>query len=219
MKLVVIAKEPRPGRAKTRLSPPCHPAEAAAIAEASLADTLEAVAATPFAERVLALDGRPGPWLPAGFRIVPQRGNGLGERLSAAFADTGGLALLIGMDTPQVTAGDLAAAAALLRTDGVGAVLGASTDGGWWALGLRVPDAEVFRGVPMSTSETCAAQRNRLHARGLRVAALPTMRDVDTFDDALAVAEAVPGSRFAHRVHQVARRHAPAGDARPGVVP
>jgi glycosyltransferase A (GT-A) superfamily protein (DUF2064 family) len=101
MKLLVIAKAPEPGRSKTRLCPPCSPEQAAALAEAALTDTLRAVAATPADERVLVLDGTPGDWLPEGFRVVPQRGDGLDERLAAAFADAGGPALLIGMDTPQ----------------------------------------------------------------------------------------------------------------------
>ena len=69
--LLVIAKEPRPGRVKTRLTPPFTPEEAAALAEAALADTLDAVARTPAERRVLVLDGTPGPWLPAGFEVVP----------------------------------------------------------------------------------------------------------------------------------------------------
>ena len=64
--LVVIAKEPVPGRVKTRLTPPFTPVQAAALAEASLSDTLAAVAATTVARRVLALEANPGRWLPPG---------------------------------------------------------------------------------------------------------------------------------------------------------
>ena len=70
--VLVMAKSPVPGRVKTRLCPPCTPAEAAALAEAALADTLEAVAACGAGRRILALDGAPGPWLPAGFEVVAQ---------------------------------------------------------------------------------------------------------------------------------------------------
>lgn len=73
---MVIAKEPRPGRVKTRLTPPYSPHEAAALAEAALADTLHTVAATPAAHRVLVLDGSPGPWLPPGIDVVRQCGGG-----------------------------------------------------------------------------------------------------------------------------------------------
>jgi len=93
--LVVIAKAPLPGRSKTRLCPPCTPHEAAALAEAALRDTLAAVLAAPVrARRVLVLDGEPGRWLPAGIEVIAQRGDGLGARLAAAFADVGGSAFL-----------------------------------------------------------------------------------------------------------------------------
>src|SRR5262249_31919364 len=83
--LLVIAKEPRPGQVKTRLTPPFTPREAASLAEASLADTLETVARTPARRRVLVLQGEPGPWLPPGFDVVRQCPGGLDERLAAAF--------------------------------------------------------------------------------------------------------------------------------------
>ena len=197
MTVIVLAKAPVPGRVKTRLCPPCDPEQAAELAEAALVDTLRAVAATRCERRVLVLDGAPGTWLPAGFEVLPQRGNGLDERLAHALTDTGAGGLLIGMDTPQLTPARLTAALRALRAPGVDAVLGPSVDGGWWALGLRTPETAVFLGVPMSTPHTGDAQRARLHQLRLRTFALPTMRDVDDFDDALAVARTAPGSRFA----------------------
>lgn len=190
--LLVIAKEPRPGRVKTRLTPPFTPREAATLAEAALVDTLCVVAATPARRRVLVLDGAPGPWLPPGFDVVPQCAGGLDERLAAAFAGCDGPALLIGMDTPQVTP-------ALLTVDfaGCDAYFGPAEDGGFWALGLAHPDPELLRGVPMSTPTTGAVQRERLAVAGLRVRELPRLRDVDTVGDAEAVAAAAPESRFA----------------------
>ena len=101
--LIVIAKAPIPGLVKTRLCPPCTPVEAAGLAEAALADTLARVLETPVDRRVVVLDGQPGDWLPDGFEIFAQRGDGLDERLAAAFADVGGPALIVGMDTPQLT--------------------------------------------------------------------------------------------------------------------
>jgi uncharacterized protein len=153
----------------------------------------------PAARRVLVLDGEPGPWLPPGFDIVPQCGGPLDERLAAAFAAVCGPALLIGMDTPQVTPG-------LLAVDwrGADAVFGSAADGGFWALGLREPDPALLRGVPMSTSATGAIQRARLVAAGLRVAELPRLRDVDTAADALAVAREAPQTRFAARAVELA---------------
>jgi rSAM/selenodomain-associated transferase 1 len=191
--MLVIAKEPVPGRVKTRLTPPYTPAEAAALAEAALSDTLAAVAATPAAHRVLVLAGRPGPWLPEGFEVIPQRGDGLDERLANAFADVGGPAVLVGMDTPQVTPAALARAVRALE-DG-DAVFGPATDGGFWLLGLRRPDPRLLLGVPMSRADTGAHQRARLC--GLRVTTLRTLTDVDTAADAVRVAAQAPGSRFA----------------------
>jgi rSAM/selenodomain-associated transferase 1 len=193
--LIVIAKAPVPGRSKTRLCPPCTPAEAARLAEAALADTLHAVASTPADRRVVVLDGEPGAWLPDVFEVVAQRGGGLDERLANAFDDIGGPALLIGMDTPQVTAALLSESARQLAE--ADAVLGPALDGGFWALGLRRPDASLLVGVPMSVAHTGRRQRARLRAAGLHVRMLPALRDVDRIEDARAVAAQVPGGRFA----------------------
>ncbi|MFF9061106.1 DUF2064 domain-containing protein [Streptomyces sp. NPDC101213] len=197
--LLVIAKEPVPGRVKTRLTPPFAPWEAAALAEAALADTLAAVAAAPAVRRLLVLDGAPGPWLPPGFDVVPQCAGGLDERLADAFARCEGPALLIGMDTPQVTPD-------LLTVDfaGCDAYFGPAEDGGFWALGLAEPDPALLRGVPMSTPSTGAVQRERLVAAGLRVRALPRLRDVDEAGDARAVAALAPHGRFAARLARCA---------------
>ncbi|MFF8991377.1 DUF2064 domain-containing protein [Streptomyces sp. NPDC014983] len=199
--LLVIAKEPRPGRVKTRLTPPFTPVEAAGLAEAALADTLHAVAAAPASRRLLVLDGAPGPWLPPGFEVLPQCAGGLDERLADAFAHCDGPALLIGMDTPQVTPD-------LLTVDfaDCDAYLGPAEDGGFWALGLAAPDPALLRGVPMSTPVTGAVQRARLTEAGLRVRELPRLRDVDVADDARAVAALSPHGRFAARLARYASR-------------
>jgi rSAM/selenodomain-associated transferase 1 len=193
--LVVIAKAPVAGRSKTRLTPPCTPHQAAALAEAALADTLAAVAATPADRHVVVLSGEPDAWLPSGFEVIGQRGAGLAERLAAAFRDVGGEALVVGMDTPQVTSALLAQALAELRA--ADAVLGAAPDGGYWTIGLRRADDAVFAGVPMSAPTTCGVQRERLRALGLRTRELPPLRDVDEIADAYAVATAAPQTRFA----------------------
>ena len=199
--VLVIAKEPVPGRVKTRLTPPFTPADAAALATASLADTLAAVSATPVAQAVLALDGAPGDWIPPGFRVIPQRGGGLDERLAAAFADAHATLpmpmVLIGMDTPQVTSGLLADAARALASGEADAVFGPAADGGFWLLGLRRPDRSLLAGVPMSRADTGRHQLDRLTSAGLRVAMLPELTDVDTFREAELIAGVIPGSRFA----------------------
>ncbi|PZF85518.1 TIGR04282 family arsenosugar biosynthesis glycosyltransferase [Micromonospora deserti] len=218
--LLVMAKAPVAGEVKTRLCPPASPRQAARIAAAALRDTVEAVRAAPGVVPVLALRGRfadaeDGPALRAavaGWTVLAQRGGDLGDRLANAHADVaaawpGRPVLQIGMDTPQLTSALLGAAARRLAAGGVppgraaDALLGGAADGGWWALGLRDPrHAEVLRTVPMSTAETGRRTWAALDRRGLRVAPLPVVRDVDEWADALAVAAAVPGSRFARQV-------------------
>lgn len=200
VRLLVLAKEPRPGRVKTRLCPPCTPVEAAGIARVALLDTLDAVRAAPVAGRVLAVDGTP----PAALdRVIAQRGTGLAERIGHAFADTGPTlpVLQIGMDTPQVTAALLAACAERLLESTADAVLGPAEDGGWWALGLGEPrHARLLRDVPMSTDRTGRLTLDALRGAGLRTALLPVLRDVDTITDAHAVADLAPHGRFATAV-------------------
>ncbi|TDC94543.1 glycosyltransferase [Nonomuraea deserti] len=197
--IVVIAKEPVPGKVKTRLVPPLTPEEAATVAGAALEDTLRAVAQTPAVRRVLVLEGAPGAWLPAGFTVLPQRGGGLDERLAAAFEDAYRLlpvpVVLIGMDTPQITPGLLADAVALL--DGRDAVFGPANDGGFWLLGLRDPDPALLLGVPMSEPDTGEIQLRRMEEAGMSVASLPCLTDVDTMADAIEVAALAPRTRYA----------------------
>jgi len=205
--LLVMAKAPVPGRVKTRLCPPLSPEQAAALARAALEDTLAAAAACAARRRVVVLDGPQGAWLPAGFEVLAQCQGGLGERMAAAFAAAGGPALMIGMDAPQVTPALLDRGLAALA--GHDAVLGPAHDGGYWAIGLRAPVAGAFEGVAMSRSGTAGAQRARLAELGLTVAELPPLRDADTIADALAVAAAAPGGRFAATLAAVRARSSP----------
>jgi len=201
--LLVLAKVPISGRVKTRLCPPCTPDQAAAIAEAALADTLDAVRAADVPRRVIAFDQES---TVDGFDVIQQHGDGLAERIAHAFADTSAQSIepivQIGMDTPQVTASLLEDAVRLLTT--ADAVLGSAEDGGWWALGLRnAAHAALLLPVPMSTSDTGRLTLAALENAGLTVTQLPMLRDVDTMDDARAVAEITPGSRFAAAVAEV----------------
>jgi uncharacterized protein len=203
VRVIVIAKSPQPGRSKTRLMPPCDPPQAARLAEASLRDTLRAVAATRCGERVLALSGPPGDWLPGGFRVVDQGEGTLDRRLAHVFSRCLGPTLLIGMDTPQVSPWLLEEAASSLLAPGIDAVLGHAEDGGYWAIGLRRPDPRAFAGVPMSVAETGVLQQETLRALGLRVGLLPTLRDVDLIEDARAVAAMAPAGGFAHTLEEM----------------
>jgi uncharacterized protein len=195
--LLVIAKQPIAGRAKTRLTPPCTPPQAAGLADAALRDTLDAVAEAPVGRRVLVFDGDPEPWRPDGFEVIAQRGAGLGERLQAAFDDIGQPALLIGMDTPQVTPTQLGDALDALADARIDSILGPTSDGGYWCVGFRDRVAGAFSGVPMSAADTYIRQRQKLRQLGIRVGVQPLLRDVDTIDDAWAVAARAPDTRFA----------------------
>ncbi|MDK3257494.1 TIGR04282 family arsenosugar biosynthesis glycosyltransferase [Blastococcus capsensis] len=202
--LLVITKAPVPGRSKTRLSPPCTPEQAAAVAGAAVGDTLDAVRGAPVARRVVALDGAPGGLDLTGCVVVPQADGDLGVRLATAFVDAmagpdGALpTLLIGMDTPQVTGELLADCLDRLVQAGPGsAVLGLAPDGGWWALGLHSPEpARVLTGVPMSRDDTGVRTRAALEDAGLTVLDLPELTDIDHFPDAVTVAaQCGPGTR------------------------
>lgn len=201
-----MAKAPRAGWVKTRLCPPCTPAQAAQLAEAALRDTLAAVAATPGIRPVVAIDG-PLSWFPvpawerarceAGVELISQGQGDLAERLTTVWKRVGGPGLQIGMDTPQVSPRLLADAVAQLGRPGTDAVLGLATDGGWWAIGFRRFHPGAFAGVPMSTAVTGRSQLDRLAHLGLRVGLLPELTDVDRIADARAVARLIPGSSLA----------------------
>ncbi len=171
-----------------------------------MCDTLAAVVACPARRRLLALEGEPGSWLPPGFELVEQEGDGLGQRLGHALAAAGGPALVVGMDTPQLSPRLLERAAASLAADGVDAVLGPALDGGYWTIGLERPDPGVFRDVPMSKADTCRIQARRLTELGLRWTRLPRLRDVDTYADARAVAMLDPHTAFAAALRSVSAR-------------
>ncbi|WP_033288227.1 TIGR04282 family arsenosugar biosynthesis glycosyltransferase [Amycolatopsis jejuensis] len=213
--LLVVAKAPVPGFAKTRLCPPATDTQAAEIAACALLDTLEVVFETPGAVPVVAMTGdlgaaAQGAEIGRALRkatVIAQRGWDFGSRLANAHADTAvvhvGLPVLqIGMDTPQVSPELLAAAIAPVVAGTHGAVLGRAEDGGWWGLGLADPTyAQVLAGVPMSRPDTGARTREAL--AGLQVGELPVLSDVDTMADARKVAALRPGSRFATAVDVV----------------
>ena len=205
--VLVVAKAPEPGRAKTRLAATVGDRVAADIAAAALLDTLDAVAAAPVAARVVAVTGDLEAAAGAAeirqrlesFTVIPQRGDDFADRLANAHADAadGYPVLQIGMDTPQVTAELLTdCARQLLDTP---AVLGLAHDGGWWVLGVGTPTiAECLRTVPMSQPDTGALTLKALRDNGIDVTPVQRLADFDVVDDVAAVREACrPASRFA----------------------
>lgn len=205
--VLVVAKAPVPGQAKTRLARAVGDRVAAEIAAAALLDTLDAVAAAPVAARVVALTGELDGTVYAAeirhrlesFTVIGQRGRDFADRLANAHADAadGCPVLQIGMDTPQVTAGLLAGCGRRLCE--APAVLGLASDGGWWVLGLRTPTtAECLRTVPMSQPDTGALTLKALRGTGIDVTLTGELADFDVADDIAAVRDACgPASRFA----------------------
>jgi len=216
--VVVIAKECQPGKVKTRLCPPLSHEQAAAIAAASLADTLSVVSRLPVTRRVLAFAGTPPPEA-AEFEVIAQPDGSLDERLAAAFEQCRGRTLLVGMDTPQLSAQLLVPVLRKSGWNGVDAWFGPACDGGFWALGFARPAPDLIRGVPMSIPDTGRFQRQRLVDAGLTVADLPPLRDVDTIDDARAVAAAAPGTAFAAAVSSLPHSAFTADSPTPSEIP
>lgn len=212
--MLVVAKAPVPGLAKTRLATALGPETAATLAAAALLDTLDTVeSVTGAGDRMISLTGdlhaaMSGDLLLARlerWHVRPQRGRTFAQRLVAAHHDAaelwsdGRVVVQIGTDTPGLTAGDLTA---LTRASSarhqVG--LGPATDGGWWGLSTRWAGyVEGLVGVPMSTSETARHTRAAIEARGASVTDVHARMDVDDLADAVAVCSQAPTTRFARR--------------------
>ncbi len=214
--VLVVAKAPVPGLAKTRLAAGVGDDVAAEIAAAALLDTLDAVADSPVAARVVALTGNLDNAHRsteirsrlADFIVIRQRGDDFADRLANAHLDaaaaTDGLPILqIGMDTPQVNPDLIGRCAQALA--GADAVLGMASDGGWWVLGVtRAATADCLRGVPMSAAVTGTATLAALQHTGVSVKLVSELADVDTLDDVDLVRRACPpGSRFSRVAAQV----------------
>jgi hypothetical protein len=210
--MLVVAKAPVPGLAKTRIAAEVGADAAADLAAAALLDTLDTavdsgmtvvVALTGDLDHAARADELRA--VLAELRVVPQVGTTFGERLAQAHldADGGDGVVQVGMDSPQLRADDLTEAADRLADHA--SVLGPAEDGGWWLLGVRRgSDASALATVEMSTSTTGQHTREVLPGP---TALLRTVCDVDTWEDAQAVAEEIPHSRFAAAVlRQTARR-------------
>ncbi len=208
--VLVMAKAPVPGQAKTRLAPVVGEDGAAKLAAAALLDTLTAAAtAYPVGRRVLALTGDLGRACRAaeirreveGWLVVQQGGQSFGARLSDGHRQAhrlcGGPVVQIGMDTPQVSGPLLRRVGDLAHASGR-PVLGPAEDGGWWVLVTTHPSqAAVLTGVPMSQPDTGRLTAAALTAVGAAPQDAPTLRDVDEAGDAIAVAAEFPHTAFA----------------------
>jgi glycosyltransferase A (GT-A) superfamily protein (DUF2064 family) len=208
--VLVMAKAPVPGVAKTRLAAAVGDHAAADLAAAALLDTLDAAgSAYPAGRRILALTGDLAAAcrsaqlraLASRWQVVPQAGADFAVRIAdghrRAHRLAGGPVVQIGMDTPQADPSVLRDLAALAHATGQ-PVLGPAEDGGWWVLVTTSPhQAEPVARVPMSRPDTGHLTATALSAAGHPPLLGPTLADVDVAADADSVAALAPGSRFA----------------------
>jgi rSAM/selenodomain-associated transferase 1 len=194
--LVVFAKEPVPGRVKTRLCPPFTPEQAARFYAALLDDVLEASLAACRAlglDAVLALDppGATARVAAPGLRREPQHGADLGARMEHAaareWARGAGPVLLRGSDSP--TLGRATLSVALEALAGSDLVLCPDRDGGYNLVGLARPAPGLFS-HPMSTASVLEDTLARARGLGLVASVLPAGFDLDTADDLALLADA-----------------------------
>ena len=186
--LAVMAKAPRAGRVKTRLSPPLTLEQTAALNIQFLQDTTENLAGiagsaglisyTPVGDEALFAG-----LLPETFALVPQRGDGFGERLLHAAEDIlaigYGAVCLIDSDSPTVPAEAYTQAVEALSRPGDRVVLGPSDDGGYYLIGMKQVHAEPFERITWSTGMVLEETIERCREAGLEVVTLPTWYDVD----------------------------------------
>lgn len=189
--LVVMAKAPRPGRVKTRLSPPLAPEDAAALYRCFLKDRLRevdacrgigrAVAFAPKSEREFFHRAAP-----AGFEIFSQEGEGLSERVSGVFARMFarrcGAVVVTDSDSPDLPAAIMEESFRALA-DGADVVFGPCVDGGYYLVGMKKEVPGFFDDIPWSTSRVLEESRGRASRLGLSTALLEPWQDVDTLED------------------------------------
>src|SRR5438132_5491549 len=188
--LAMMTKAPRAGQVKTRLVPPLTPEEAALLNVCFLRDTAAAISKacatnargigvyTPVGSEAAYID-----ILPRDFELLPQRGEGFGERLAFAAADLFQCGFtsvcLIDSDSPTVSADVYAQAVELLSKPGDRVVLGPSDDGGYYLIGLKRNHRRLFERIDWSTERVLEQTKERAQALNLEVCLLPTGYDVD----------------------------------------
>ena len=183
-RIVIFAKQPVPGRVKTRLIPALGPEGAARLASELLEWALEEALATGLPVELCG-DPDAALWSDAGVHRTGQGQGDLGERLARAARRIGGPLLLIGADCPELGRDRLRAAARALATHD--AVIHPADDGGYVLLGLRRFDPAPFEDVAWSTSSVAAETIERIRSLGWSVNLRETLRDVDEPADLAAL--------------------------------
>jgi hypothetical protein len=207
--VLVVAKAPAGGQSKTRLVPPLSMAQAAALHEAMLLDTLDACRAEGVDVRILHADPAESSALAAlapGIPLVLQEGRGLADALRlgiARHAATGPVAI-VSSDVPGLPAGALRGAFDALAA-GADVMLGPALDGGYWLVAMREAHVAPFRDIPWSTPAVLAVTRSRCEEAGLEVVELQPWRDVDTLVDLAFVRRDAERLPFAVRTLELVR--------------
>jgi hypothetical protein len=188
--ILLFAKEPLPGRVKTRLVPPLTPEEAAGLAAAFLRDLFETLRAIPGAEVVVAV---PDGALPATFeallgggaRLARQGDGDLGARLARAigraFAEGRAPVAVVGGDHPDLPGPLVEECLADARRGRIGWI--PTVDGGYAALALPRPLPSLFERIPGSTTGVAAATRERALRLGVPIVDRGPWYDVDRIED------------------------------------
>jgi rSAM/selenodomain-associated transferase 1 len=188
--LAVMTKAPRPGEVKTRLVPPLTHDEAARLNSCFLRDTASAISAaagkaargiavyTPLGTEAVYVD-----ILPPNFELLPQRGEGFGERIYFAAADLFQCRFetvcLINSDSPTVPVESFAQAVELLHLPGDRIVLGPSDDGGYYLIGFKKLHREMLDRIEWSTERVFDQTLQRAAEIGVEVKLLPRGYDID----------------------------------------
>jgi uncharacterized protein len=189
--IIVFARAPRPGEAKTRLIPLLGAEGAAALHAALVERALETACASGLSSVELhaAPDGEDAFIRDCAARfgatVHPQVGADLGARMFNAFAaalSSSRRVLLIGSDCPALTPSHLRDADRALR-DGADAVFAPCEDGGYALVGLRRAARDLFTGIAWGGESVMAASRSRLESMGWRWHELETLWDVDRPED------------------------------------
>lgn len=190
LRIIVFAKAPQPGFAKTRLIPALGAEGAALLARRMLQHTLREALAADIgtvelcAVPVVAEAAWQGVELPQGIAISEQGEGDLGARLARASQRAfggGETVLLVGTDCPQLTAMHLRVAASALN--GCDAIIHRAHDGGYALLGLRRFDPLLFSEIPWSTVAVARLTLERIAALGWTVHEGEVLRDIDVPED------------------------------------
>ena len=189
-----MAKAPRVGEAKTRLTPPLSPEAASRLSACFIRDAIGNIAA---AAREAAIDGYIAyspvdaesefrALLSDGIGLVPSRRTGLAASLHDAAADLlacgYGAVCLVNSDSPTLPTSMLADAARMLSWPGDRLVLGPAEDGGYYLIGLKQPHARLFEEIAWSTPAVFAQTVDRAREIGLEPQVLPSWYDVDDLE-------------------------------------